>query len=158
MNRIKKLIEKLPKYCFGLWTRFKTWLGYHPPKESLKRKVVRHLPFTHKASKDSTQNLFMEKKADEQRWELLQEYQKMYQQLRRLNSLRWQFLKGITMGIGTTIGATLVLGIILTLTARLVNSFEDIPFVQNIIDNYQIDERIDELLQRNQIIITTEEK
>jgi hypothetical protein len=62
----------------------------------------------------------------------------------RSNSFFFSFLRGIFTGVGTAIGATIVAGILIALLGNILNSAEDIPILDTLIRESQIQEQLDE--------------
>ena len=53
--------------------------------------------------------------------------------IKRANSFRYVFFRGILWGLGSVIGATVVAVIIIAILSRIIQSVNDIPILNNII-------------------------
>lgn len=66
--------------------------------------------------------------------------QKISQQLAKLTSLKQSFLSGIVYGLGTALGASVVLAFALWLLARFVATLENIPAVGDWVQKAPVEE------------------
>lgn len=132
-----------------IWWRWLNRPFYRKKKKTWPQQLEQSLPWK-KAQKKRRSVPYLEQPREQRRL-LLEQNERLIAQLRKSNSLLRRFFMGIMMGVGTAVGATLILGVALTVLARLVNSFEDIPIINTIIENYRLDEYVDELLEQNNI-------
>lgn len=56
-------------------------------------------------------------------------------QLKRQNSLRYIFLQGLTRGIGTALGATVLVALVTSLTIHFTDSAEVSAFMKSVISS-----------------------
>lgn len=71
----------------------------------------------------------MEGKKDE----LAINIKKLDKDIVKTNSFRYVFLKGILWGVGTTLGATMVAAVIITLLSRIISSVNYIPILKDFV-------------------------
>ena len=55
--------------------------------------------------------------------------------IKRANSFHYVFLRGIFWGLGSVIGATVIAVIIIAILSRIIQSINDVPILNNIINN-----------------------
>jgi hypothetical protein len=72
--------------------------------------------------------------------EQLEHLKNIEKRLYRLTSMRWLFLMGLIRGFSTVIGATIVAAIVFTLLARMLSSVDQVPFLNQLIENSGIEE------------------
>jgi len=58
--------------------------------------------------------------------------------LSKINSYKRSFAKGLVTGLGTALGATIVTGIIFSILASTLSKAENIPLLNNIIKDINI--------------------
>lgn len=75
----------------------------------------------------------MEKKIEE----LNQEIKKLIVVIKKANSLHYVFLRGILLGLGSVIGATIVAVIIIAILSNIIQTINDVPILNNVINNLQ---------------------
>jgi hypothetical protein len=63
--------------------------------------------------------------------EVLEELDKSY---KKNSSLKHKFVVGIITGMGTAIGATIIAGIAIGILTTTIDTIEDIPIIQDILD------------------------
>ncbi len=64
-----------------------------------------------------------------------QNLEKVVRGLKQQNSMVLAFARGILMGLGTAIGATIVAGLVITLLNITVDTLDDIPFLDSVIES-----------------------
>ncbi|MBU0975193.1 MAG: DUF5665 domain-containing protein [Patescibacteria group bacterium] len=69
---------------------------------------------------------------------------KLQKSMYKSNSLKWNFFKGLVSGVGYTIGATIIFGILLAILSKTINTVDDVPVLNKIIQTIQIDGVIEE--------------
>lgn len=75
----------------------------------------------------------MDKKIEE----LNQNIENLIVVIKRANSFNYVFLRGVLWGLGSVIGATLVAVIIIAILSNIIQSINDIPILNNTINNLQ---------------------
>lgn len=55
-------------------------------------------------------------------------------QLKRQNSLRYIFLQGLTRGLGTALGATVLVALVTSITIQFTDSGEVSAFMRSVVD------------------------
>ena len=69
--------------------------------------------------------------------ELNQNTKKLIVVVKRANSFQYVFLRGVLWGLGSAIGATAVAVIIIAILSSIIQSVNDVPILNNIINNLQ---------------------
>ncbi|MDD3647510.1 MAG: DUF5665 domain-containing protein [Candidatus Dojkabacteria bacterium] len=69
---------------------------------------------------------------------------KLEETIDRSVSLKWNLLKGIVNGVGYAIGATIIFGILIAILSKTINTVEDIPVLNTILENIRIEGVIEE--------------
>lgn len=77
--------------------------------------------------------------------ELKTELRELNKHLARANSAPRLFLLGIIRGAGAAVGATIILGLAITLLATLIQSVENIPIINELIESLKISDLIEQL-------------
>ena len=72
---------------------------------------------------------------------------KLNRNFRIANSFRLTFLRGLVLGLGTTIGATIVAGLVVAFLAASIKTVEDIPFLKDFFEQTQITKIINDSSQ-----------
>ena len=67
--------------------------------------------------------------------ELNQNIENLIVVLKRANSFRYVFLRGVLWGLGSAVGATVVAVIIVAILSSIIRSINDVPILNNIINN-----------------------
>jgi hypothetical protein len=71
---------------------------------------------------------------------LTTELAKLTKQMANANSYWKIFLRGIVAGIGTALGATIIAGLLVAFLASVVDSVDDIPILNNIVQSSNLKE------------------
>jgi len=69
---------------------------------------------------------------------------KLNNNLKSLTSYPHTFFRGILQGIGTAIGATIIAGVLIGVIAAIVNSSDEIPIINTIIEKTNLKEIINQ--------------
>ena len=75
----------------------------------------------------------MDKKIEE----LNQNIEKLIIVVKRANSFHYVFLRGVFWGLGSVVGATIVAVIIIAILSNIIQSINDVPILNNIVNNLQ---------------------
>ena len=67
--------------------------------------------------------------------ELNQNIENLIVVIKRANSFRYVFLRGVLWGLGSAVGATVVAVIIVAILSSIIRSINDVPILNNIINN-----------------------
>jgi len=67
--------------------------------------------------------------------ELNQNIKNLVVVIKRANSFYYVFLRGLLWGLGSVIGATVVAVIIIAILSSVIQSINDVPILNNIINN-----------------------
>ena len=67
--------------------------------------------------------------------ELNQNIENLIIVIKRANSFYYVFLRGVLWGLGSVIGATVVAVIIIAILSSVIQSINDVPILNNIINN-----------------------
>ncbi len=76
-----------------------------------------------------------DKKSEKQEQELVQLLEKLNSNLQKEVSPVRRFIMAVIQGVGTIIGATIVAGIVLGVLSETVDSVDDIPILNKILDS-----------------------
>ena len=74
---------------------------------------------------------------DEKIEELNQNIEKLIVVVKRANSFHYVFLRGVLWGLGSVVGATIIAVVIIAILSNIIQSVNDIPILNNIINNLQ---------------------
>lgn len=74
---------------------------------------------------------------DEKIEELNQNIEKLIVVVKRANSFRYVFLRGVFWGLGSVVGATIIAVVIIAIFSNIIQSVNDIPILNNITSNLQ---------------------
>lgn len=69
--------------------------------------------------------------------------QALNQTLQRTNSFKYSFLRGLVIGTGTAIGATVIAAIVIAILARSLQRFEGVPGLDRVLNASGIDKALD---------------
>ncbi|MCK4525697.1 MAG: hypothetical protein KAU07_04620 [Candidatus Andersenbacteria bacterium] len=69
--------------------------------------------------------------------ELNRNIEKLIVVIKRVSSFNYVFLRGILWGLGSVIGATFVAVIIIAILSSIIQSVNDVPILNNVINNLQ---------------------
>ncbi len=83
-----------------------------------------------------------EEKTKEQIEELNENLEHLNQEIEETNSKKNSFIKGIFMGVGTTLGATIIAALILTILVWIFKTFENVPLIGDILQWLNIEQYI----------------
>ena len=75
----------------------------------------------------------MDKKIEE----LNQNIENLIIVIKRANSFSFVFLRGVLWGLGSVVGATIVAVIIIAILSNIIQSINDVPILNNIVNNLQ---------------------
>ena len=75
----------------------------------------------------------MDKKIEE----LNQNIENLIIVIKRANSFHYVFLRGVFWGLGSVVGATIVAVIIIAILSNIIQSINDVPILNNIVNNLQ---------------------
>lgn len=78
---------------------------------------------------------------------LIEVLQSLEAQIAWQTSLKWAFLRGVIYGLGTVIGATILLALLGGIFAATIESLSDFPFIGNYVGNDGIEQYINEAPQ-----------
>jgi hypothetical protein len=73
---------------------------------------------------------------------VLVQLKKINRRLRLLTSLKHSFLRSLVQGIATTIGATIIAGLLILFLSKFIKSVQDVPILNSIIKNSNIEQII----------------
>lgn len=68
---------------------------------------------------------------------------KVAKQLEKANSFKLLFIRGIIMGVGTAIGATIIAGIVIAMLVKFLNVAESFPILNDLLKQSNIQEMIE---------------
>jgi uncharacterized protein (DUF697 family) len=72
-----------------------------------------------------------------------QNLEKVVRGLKQQNSMVLTFARGIVVGLGTAIGASIVAGLLISLLNITVDTLDDIPFLDSIIESVRSQQNTD---------------
>ena len=75
--------------------------------------------------------------------ELNENLEELTKEIDESNSNQKSFIKGLFLGVGSTLGATIIAAMIIAALVWLLNIFQDVPFVNDIIDWLNIKQYIE---------------
>jgi len=75
----------------------------------------------------------MDKKIEE----LNENIEKLIAVIKRANSFHYVFLRGVLWGLGSVVGAAFVAVIIVAILSSVIQSINDVPILNNIINNLE---------------------
>ena len=67
---------------------------------------------------------------------------KINKNLAKLTSVRHSFFRGVAVGLGSALGATLVLALFLAFLVRVLQTAERIPFLGQVVDRINIEKMV----------------
>lgn len=67
--------------------------------------------------------------------ELNKNIQDLSREIKKANAFHFIFLRGILWGLGSALGATVVAVILVTILSRIIQSVNDVPILNNILNN-----------------------
>ena len=64
--------------------------------------------------------------------------------LENLTSLRQEFKRGVVRGLGAAIGASIIAAVVLAGLSQIINTVDDVPIVEDIIEKTRVKKAVDE--------------
>jgi len=109
-------------------------------------KITKFLKLTKKASPivaEAAKIAVTNKKLTSDKDQHLELLRSIDKKLAKQTSKKDNFKLGIIRGVGTAIGATVIATIALTIAAKVIDSVDDVPIIEDIIDRTNIDEAVE---------------
>ena len=70
------------------------------------------------------------------------ELRRLNDNLRKQNSLKEGFKRGLVHGLGAALGASIVAAVALAILAKVINTVDNVPFVEDIIEKSQVKDAV----------------
>lgn len=73
--------------------------------------------------------------------ELNKNLTKLNKNIEKQLSFKFILLKGVVYGVATVIGASVVAGIVLSILSKTIDSVDDIPLIEDVVDEIEIEKQ-----------------